>query len=733
MGKMHLPKEIKDDLKKNLFKKLKDKTITLQIKANIITFISIQELYLDKDYLKSIFEIFKDEDDLDIVTSIISLLVNFNETDEWFPFLYDEFLRVNNLKPFKKIRNTINSSSSMLEDSLIKLNISENFLEIIVTYLNNDLFHKLDLDFETKIYNRCLFFINSDSNFILQIIKRITNDHLYYHNDNFLKKIIRDSDKDGIVIQYLLDNTNFNKTYTLIAMIVSDNSLPLIIKKYQSGSLDTNELDYFRNYIFNTNDRKLAFEFESKIQKEGYIFNNLLFSDTDIKLEQKKHERQFQATFDILFCREQLLNQIKDIFIQKNTHDFSFENFKHVLKEWYERNGHQNTIDSSVHILDKIIRTHTIVNFETVKEHLSDDNFVIHEIYSKIKNSQRKEKPILISENQKAYITTWIVNKIAKLNFDTIKPHNNEYKILEEIYFFCDLFKIHLSDDFLLQSLQFLDCSGTEVKLFELVKDRVSKEKFNATIINNLNNKELSHYPLNVHIKYSIENKLQVVYPIINNYFLSDKHTYGSNISLQDYYENTNDIIFLKKCCDDINKNICWVAIKILLSKNLERDFIIGKAKEWLESSNNHYTPSALDVLLKYNDIEALTYIIKHLDNHDRTLNNDYFSYFDNRNGITQLKTLFNRIYGQKIDSFENHQAQNFFDWYIHNLSKINYEIYNETLSILIALKTEIEELKGETFFINSHIEKSKESYVNSQSKPLSFEEAKKKVDALNI
>jgi hypothetical protein len=60
------------------------------------------------------------------------------------------------------------------------------------------------------------------------------------------------------------------------------------------------------------------------------------------------------------------------------------------------------------------------------------------------------------------------------------------------------------------------------------------------------------------------------------------------NNNLERIFEKTNDVEFLKKCCNDISTILCWESIKILIKNGLEKELVSDIGRRYLILNHNN-------------------------------------------------------------------------------------------------------------------------------------------------
>ncbi len=524
----------------------------------------------------------------------------------------------------------------------------------------------------------------------------------------------------------------------------------IIIEKFVNGSIDNNELDFFRNVIANHGNRKLAGEFNNIMLGKNFIFKQSFLFEEEYEKEKIKYENKPQENFDILFEKEKLLSEIKNIFTEYGD-SINPEQLLDIDLDWYEKNGHGSKIDTAYGILSRLIyRERGSLTYSDFEEILENDLLIIKEIQSQIQGRNDSNNKFEISDKQKKVIYDWCKKASEEIRFDKVIGYISigrfnildDYEKLKTVLFFMVQFDFDLSQDFLLNSIEFFDVdkSSEEENNFETIKNKINNDElFNKTVIDNLLNKKLGYFSIHRHIQHVLGNNLEQAFSKIREYFLIDDYNNSIDKELEQYIKLTNDIDLLKELCINVKSHVCWSAIKILMDSKIEKDFCAKKAIEYLETKiddeKNYYYSSALSILFQLNLIEALKYFksFLKLDKSPSLKENSFINY----NAIEDysiLEELFDYTYMKDRDRIGFSGAGSFLTIYISNLSKTKVS-YTLTLDKLNEIKDNLELNNSENgiYHINSLIDNCKNSYINSQSKALTFNEALTKVEEILI
>ncbi len=745
-----IPPSKKESLKTDLFGLLKSR-ITNDIKAHILNFINDQKLCEgDNGYLEKIFDLFKKETNKQVNKELLSLLVNYESIDDYFWYVKAEFLRDKRIVPRKIEDDVIRGNSWDLEQIIVRFKSSAHFIEFAKFYFDESTNNFSDNRFAEKVIAKCLEFDAAEEDFLVRLLSSFDNKMRYHLRENYLHTLILKSKPQSRnnIFGYLIKNYTFNNIGYFLASIVDEKTIDIVIECFKDGSIDSQELDFFRNVIANHGNRILAGEFNDIMLKAGFTFRQPFLFEKEFAVLKTKFDSKAQENFDLLFNKRKLLFQIRKIFTQYGSH-IDIKSISTIEMDWYEKNGHGNLIDISYTAISRIIYDiRESLDYNEVKKILSDPMVIISLIKSQIGSSKNSGNQFVIKEGQIEYIYNWCKTTVQEVRFDKIMKSIDinhirlleDYNKLKTVLFFMNKFDFDFPKEFYMDSIEFFDVekSSEDDKNFEKLFKKVGDAKlFNERITDNLLNKDLSYLALSNHIKYALNNNLEATYGKIKSYFLDEGYSYDSDKNLEQLFMLTSDIYLLKDCCKDATSHQCWSAIKIMMDAKLEPEFCTQKALEYLEfeinNEKNYYYSNALGILFELNELDALKYVFAFLDLKSvPSLKDSSYLHYNAIDDYTVLDKLFQAIYLEDRDRIGFSGLSSFLSTYISNLSKSD-EGYKKVSEKLNEIKARLETEKSDTglFFINKLIDDATNGYVNSKSVALSFRDALVKVEQI--
>ena len=695
---------------------------------------------------------FQDNYSADIHHQIISMLNDFINIDEYFEILKNSLYKLYEIRPERKKDNTIRGTEWILEKVFLKIQNSENFLHVLDIVFNNRFDIKLsgfyDKKFKEDLINKSLSFVESEDDFLFRVIDAFLRpiDNFIHRNDNFLMTLINKSSKSVNAFKYIINNYGLtNKNYFIIGLFDNKDCIDYLVEKYQKQELhidNNNDINSLRNMYFR-NQPTLGYYFESVFKKVGYTFPEILPTQEEMETNQKKYNDFVQNNFEILFDKEKLTQEISKVFSENDLDNITWEKIHNIEWEWYKKENYHSIQNSVFKVISNSVRNESSKSKEDIITNIKDDYFILFQIKDKIKD--RESEGFVIKPEHIKFIKEYCSRFAEEFKFDNVisvtNDNNfriyNDFYILKMLYFFDKKYDITYSQEFYLKSLKYCNVFGNVEDNIEFIKGKVKDtKKFDEKVINNLNTEMLDSNSLKDHIDYAIENELNGSYQKISDFILNQKYLYSQKdflIRYVDLLPKHEQINFLKQCCSNIDSYLCWESINIFIIKNLDNEFILKTAKEYLKAEKSEFISNALNVLFYCNDDSALQTYANSLEKLKQTQNIDLrddftlknIHQFNNANNLTVLENIFKIIYDENLKGdFNFYNAKQHFQSIIINLSRTQ-KGYDEIQNLLKKISLDVLENDYKFFYINNLIDISQISYYNSFSKVLTFNEAK--------
>jgi hypothetical protein len=739
-----------ENLKEYLLNKIKCSELSKEIKSHLINCIYVHKFHHNGDYLRLIFENFYDESHKELNNSLLRLINDCNNVDEYFWFIKNEFEFENEIKPRVKFDNVIRGNRWLLDDIIVKIKSSDYFLKIAYYIFSEEFNFYIDTTFENEFLEKCIEFSNNEDNFLEKLLDSIKNKMHFYSFEKKFNRIFNSISqaKQNQVYKYLITNFKFNEVEYFLATVTNNQNVSIIVAFFIKNK-EQHSPDFFRNVMFNSGQNELALEFEKDLKNKGVSFLNLI-SIEGIIARKKLISDKPQINFDLLFNKKELLSDIQNIFTKYNVLSFDNQIRYEIESEWYEENGHDNVIDISYSLLSKIFINKKNVTIVDVEEYINSEINILEEIKNLIIRNKSFTHKFLIKTQQSKFIENLCQEISKKIDFSqiiisktlTTFSLGSDHNIWKLILFFDNELNLKLSTDFYLNSLEFFDysLSNFENDLFEKLVYKIDdKSTVDSKVVSNINYKVLFSFGLEKHIKYVIENELNEAYEKIKEIiYLNDDSLINKYI--ESIYLKSDDLNFLLKCSENIETDKCWTSIKLLSKMDSFQVYCESKSKEYIDTiekrESNYYLFNAISCLFEVNSINAINYYIKLI----QLKKYDYLHSFGKLNysiieDFGLINELFDLAYSFESRNNYTNDVGSFLNNLIHNLSSKN-TAYNQKVN------EKLEEIKNglsdsnmnydsKLFYINLLIDKNADCLLNLLSKPLDFKDALKKVEEI--
>jgi hypothetical protein len=739
-----------EKLKEYLLNKIKCSELNKEIKSHLINCIYVHKFHHSGDYLRLIFENFTNESHKELNNSLLRLINDCDNVDEYFWFIKKEFEFENDIEPRVEVDNVIRGNRWLLDDIIIKINSSDYFLKIAYYIFSEEFNFYIDTTFENEFLEKCIEFSNNEDNFLEKLLDSIKNKMHFFSFEKKINRIFNSISqaKQNKVYEYLITNFKFSEVEYFLATITNNQNVSIIIDFFIKNNKQHSP-DFFRNFMFSSGKNELALEFEKVLINKGVNFS-ILISIEGIVARKKLISDKPQINFDLLFNKKELLSEIKSIFTKYNVLSFDNQIIYEIESEWYEVNGHDNVIDISYSLLSKIFINKKNVTIVDVEEYINNEINILEEIKNLIIRNKSFTHKFLIKTKQSKFIENLCQEISKKIDFSQIIISKtlstfslgSNHDIWKLILFFDNELNLKLSTDFYLNSLEFFDysLSNFENDLFEKLVYKIDdKSTVDSKVVSNINYKVLFSFGLKKHIKYVIENELNEAYEKIKEIiYLNDDSLINKYI--ESIYLKSDDVNFLLKCSVDIETDKCWTSIKLLSKMDSFKVYCESKSKEYIDTiekrDSNYYLFNAISCLFEVNSINAINYYIKLI----QLKKYDYLHSFGKLNysiieDFGLINELFDLAYSYESRNNYTNDVGSFLNNLIHNLSSKN-TVYNQKVN------EKLEEIKNglsdsdinydsKLFYINLLIDKNADCLLNLLSKPLDFKEALKKVEKI--
>ncbi|WP_312288085.1 NACHT domain-containing protein [Chryseobacterium gleum] len=700
----------------------------------------------DQEFLDTVIEIVKDSKDKDVSHQIIALL----NSSHWLENNIDTLLAVVKNHFYGKKDNTIRGTEQLIASIILKTKDKELFLNLFKMLFDDHSHIRINniyfTDFDSKLINKIKTF-NADKEFKIKLVEYIFSHEYSIMRYDVLDKIVNESGIDEEIILHILNEHNFSRNilYT-INKFLSKDSVDLIVSQYKNGEIkfqNDDDIASLRNWLSH-NNLDLARYLENKFTEAGYNFKVPLITKEERDKELKNYEEFREKNFKLVFDKIELLKEIDSYFNINEITTLNRNLFLKLLWKWYDDTGYHG-LQYTIHtVLEQSFFYKVEVNVETISNLLEDEFFYLSVIKAVLNHHSSKNLVIESNEiNLIKKLTNQLYNNIDFENVVRFTSDDNDrfnttknYEFIKILLHFDYELQIIQNQNFYLKALEYGNLTGVyenkDSDYFNHMKERIGDvEEFNSQVIINLNYKRLSYIAQRDHILYAVENNLNECFEKVGEIIKSDKYLYNQFDILENYTKKLlNPLPFLKSCCSDINSYLCWESIKIIKNNNLDNNYVMEVAREYLKSEEMGHADQAVNILFYLNQDDALcnyNKIIQKLiaqqgDECSGFSPKDVLNY-NHLNELDTYKDLFNIIYVELTHgAFYLHRSREFFQSLTINLSNID-EGYKSLIEILNKIKNSIESRDPRTYYVNNLIEICENSYLKRKSPKKSLDE----------
>ncbi|WP_345990170.1 hypothetical protein AAEU33_21125 [Chryseobacterium sp. Chry.R1] len=721
--------------------------------TEILRTIKIQGFHKDSDYLDQVLTYTKFIENKDVYYEILAIESDLpDETRDAELFL--EIIR----KYYTTYDNVIRSTDYLFASTLLKTedpDFNLALLEIMFDEKYSFRANSVFLDsFDDRILDRIEFF-GDDPNYILKLIEIAFSGSHRIMSNPLLQKIILNIKLTPEIVTYILlkEKLSTDVLYQ-ISNYLDKSSIDHITSKFHEGTFkfDPEEnIEKLRNWIAN-NNWELGIYFELKFMEAGFVFSIPLITEIEAAERNEVYNNFKSKNFQLLFDKRALVTEIEDYFIRNKVEQLSNKEFRPLFFKWYEDfnfHGLQYTVHT---VLETAFRLHPgiTVDISRIAQLLDEPYFYLSVIKSCLAHSSFDAD---LKEPQLSLIRSLVELLAEKIDFNNVIVINPtdpnrfsttmNFAYLKIVLFYDLSYNILLDKDFYLNAIEFGDAGqekhpNAKNSFIAHVLERTNdKQAVNKRVTENITKGNLTFFSKEDHISYAINNNLEECFEKIGEEILLDETLFNKSNILTRYIEIIDDpLSFLKACCREPKSYFYWYIIKIIKEKEMDNEFILQAALNYLEIQDLNFIDDAVNIFFFLNHNNALNYYFNSLVR-VVSIKSDSSGFFPkdvikykNLNELYLYESLFNIIYEPStFQTFYLHQSRNFMNALTANLS-VDDRGHELVINNLLAIKSKIEvledkdELDHKLFYINGLIDFSNNSHLKSKSTELTFEEA---------
>ncbi|PUV25151.1 NACHT domain-containing protein [Sphingobacterium athyrii] len=743
------------DEEKNIVKEEFLKILTNEerpIQAEILRSIKSQNLHKeDPGFLLEVLQLTKNSGNRDIAHQIISIYSDLED------FENDDELLISEVKYYFSARdNTIRGTEHHIAHMILSTNDRELHLKLLSILFDDNyglnsksIFYD---NFNNKLIERAKIF-SEDYSYVIKLTEiAFAGDHRITNNPVLQNLLVEIEITPEIIVHILKkEHLSTNVLYS-ICTFLNKPAIDSIVNSYETGELiftSPKNIESFRNWLsYHSTD--LAFYLEDKFVKTGYIFSSPLKTEAEIQLLIDKRNAFQLYNFNLLFCKNEIIEEIKLYFKKHDVVELSNPEFQKLFFKWYDEFGYHG-VQYTIHtVIETALRRYNEVSSEKIINLFNDPYFYLSVIKTALGHSSLKiytivKEHILLIDS----LTKSIVPKIDFKNVVSIDPNDpgmytttKYYRYLKIVLYFDLEYNIQQNKEFYLNALEFGNISShsfdKENSFIDHVLNRIGDEEvIKAKVSSNILNGDLIYFAKLDHINYAINKELSKCYKKIGEYLIDDQSMALQDNIFEKYLFLIKDPLkFLKSYCKDPKTFEFWYGIKLIKKYNLDNQFILDAALNYLATDEITFVDDAINILFFLNYNGALLHYSKflektistHLDS-SGTFPNDLGNYTI-LNELNLYESLFNMVYTQSdSNSFYLNLSRKFITGLTSNLSDTE-QGYIEIQQILLKIKDNLllqdysKVVDHKLFYVNDLIETSNNSHLKSKSTKLSFKDA---------
>lgn len=731
--------------------------VDYRFKANILHSLKKLKFHKQSDFINKIINALGDID-FHQITSALLFLIEEDNPDKYFtyiknhtPKVFDESKRIHKKKDnlstsedlsLIRILNNFNKKESLIFALKVHLGIerihygyrdTENDISIIITKLIK-LFPK-----DNSVYNDMIKLIDNNLYESAHGVRYKPLIYSFFEKTNTLKSAFKDLYTAGI-------NTNIKRHFLVI--FANKENIEILINDFNEDKVDKDEIIYFKNSLSHHNF-KLAVYFEKLVERKTSI-------SFKRKLNVKKREKwskfnvqKHQKAFDILFKKEKLIEVGEKYFSLHSKGIITWKNNKENKKEYRKsielQSLYPQTFIDIIH--DALRYNEGKIVIEDFIKLIRDELYLIYKI--KVEITSTHQNGFSIKSSQIRYVKKWCEENIPLADFKNYRTNSIKGNVLrcELLWYFRNYFKLNYSKETLLNMLFIdgqIDNKGNFLG-YNYILNNVEKSSVNERVIQNLRNEKLEGIILDNHITYAIENNLNEVFFVVEDYLESIvERTHNQNRILKQYFDKTGSISFLKKLFNphETEKNkdgLTWDSIELLLM-NGENKYVIEKLLDFRKKNKNDDSQlTIIKYLIRANSNIGFKLFNKWLVSTKKSgkqirsiIQSEDYLLHTNKDSIEDLITLFKIGHNDLLVFDEMFHPNRISTQTLENICKYsNSTVCEKVIGLLKKVKIDFEKKEKDLFYINSLIGDINNHYYNHKSKPVSFSEISKKLDEL--
>ena len=431
--------------------------------------------------------------------------------------------------------------------------------------------------------------------------------------DEQAKQLIRFFDKTNTRLQafkkIFAQKSDYKDLITL-ATLADANSIEFFIQQYEEHNITNSDIWAFQNYL-GWKNQELYLQFNKTInEKTSNKF--ILKPQRDFAKERKQST---QKDIDLLFNKEEFLQEIKFVFNIENKKEFTHDELLNLSTDNW---ANPRVSNLALYVMRNIAKDQ-IISLKKVTQVVNSWNwgwFCISEIYRYFQT----DKELVISENQQKWINEWCYSYLNEVNFRTAlvtKPKGQISSNWLAIYLWYFLRKLNLSypKDVLLDMISFDWVEDHQMFGIQYLEEQLNEEDIIVRVLENLQKGIQNNDILKNHLDYCKRHNLKEVLPFaLHEITNADQSNAVRRVALETFCEVAKVYSDLEQILPKITDDFKWDVIDQLVNRTSKysHKFLL----QILAKKDEQEQLKAAKYLIKLQDIEGLKYYVNWIRRH---------------------------------------------------------------------------------------------------------------------
>lgn len=747
-------KSIDETLLLDTINEILNDTETISFKSAAIRLINIVSLDKRRAFLRQVIDNDPDESNKEWNRSLIAILAELENIDEFFDYFEREFKWANKIVPRDEKDDVHRGNSWLMMDLVLRLKDKTNFIEVVTFYFD-DYHLRTREPFRENLLKKCLDFESESPGFIVELLQKVQKSEKIrsYHNDEALTELIKRSHKELDAFKIIYDQESAGDIDSLtLAKITTRETIDYFISIINPEKTVNVRLQVYRNLIANYGERDLANYLEEQLKTKGINIEDKLPTEEEAREFQRKLALEVQENTDLLFDINELIKKIETVLGFSQSDKISTQHVRQLERSFYhEKQNWFRGLGVEFDILYAALHLFNYLSLGELEEKLAGSHWIqLTALKGMLESNKGAQFKFELSPEQTETIKGWILETSKAFNFEGLILSDGfesftitrlaDYRFLKNFYYFLetDPFTGSFTQEFLLNSIlyyrieEFDPFSENFKTLLEKIESDADKKK---KVIEFIKSKPISS-SMEKLVVCALNDGYVEIYKEIEEFLELSTHSPGDK--LFDLYVEKNResaLLLMEKISRDLSVYKGWGALKELTKVETKHEYCIQRCLSYLESGQTEYKSNAMGILFKLNHPNALTYFVQGIGknplyNIANKYRSEYFVSYELF--MENFDKLFIPIYQTKeiTDKFDR-------DWEFSEnntfFTQLMINVLKHALSTTKAYEGISKKLKDVQkgsnddriiFFSNSISELLTNNYINLMSKPISFEDA---------